>query len=258
MINGEAARIDGVMAVNIKGDITLDDAHELHRFLLGSLAGRESIRINLGDVDLLDLSALQLLCSACRSATFGGKGFEISGREGALERSIIRAGFDRVSGCKASPRDICLLAPSAGQPGLQLQLPTVCHRLCKSSPHGETVGTSTPTAGVHPSPPPNLEHYRVAFRPFGDMFSRAIDPLGILEELRGLGKSYSIVHLDRIPRLDAIDPDLCYTSWDVLLSTDRGRDAVFDVFLFVQDDAEIVVDGLDGMDGRNNVHRLVN
>ena len=64
----------------------------------------------------------------------------------------------------------------------------------------------------------------------------------LLNELRGLGEATVIAELDSIPPLQDMDPELCYTSWDVILSTSRGIDSIKDVFIFVEDTSEIVIE----------------
>jgi len=54
-----------------------------------------------------------------------------------------------------------------------------------------------------------------------------------------------IAHTDAIPELEEIDPELCYTCWDIILTTGRGIDAIRDIFIFVENEAEISVDVID-------------
>ena len=51
--------------------------------------------------------------------------------------------------------------------------------------------------------------------------------------------------LDKIPSLADIDPEKCYTYWDIILTTDRGIDAVKDVFIFVEDECGLTIDTID-------------
>ena len=67
----------------------------------------------------------------------------------------------------------------------------------------------------------------------------------LLDELRSLGECQIVAQLDAIPPLDDITPEHCYTSWDIILSTDRGEDAIRDVFIFVEDDCELTIDIID-------------
>ena len=43
-------------------------------------------------------------------------------------------------------------------------------------------------------------------------------------------------------QIDTIDPERCYISWDIVVSTNKGLNAVKDVFIFVEDLCEIKID----------------
>lgn len=108
---------------------------------------------------------------------------------------------------------------------------------------------SGPLAAVSAAPlanPSSVATYRVRFRPGSHLFATGTNPLGLLEELRQLGECRIIAHTDQVPPLESLDPELCLTHWDVILSTDRSPDVIRDVFLFVDEDCEIVLDLIDG------------
>ncbi len=89
------------------------------------------------------------------------------------------------------------------------------------------------------APPPSKQVYRVRFGGDSEMFSRGMDPALLIDELRGLGECEVIPNTDSIPSLDEIDPEKCYLSWDIVLTTEKGEDEIHDVFIFVEDDCEI-------------------
>ncbi len=84
--------------------------------------------------------------------------------------------------------------------------------------------------------------YRIRFKPSADIFMRGYNPVLLLDELRGLGDCRILAHMDAIPSLEEIKPEQCSIYWDVILTTDRGMDAVKDVFIFVEDDCQISID----------------
>jgi two-component system, chemotaxis family, sensor kinase CheA len=53
-----------------------------------------------------------------------------------------------------------------------------------------------------------------------------------------------VANFSAVPSLEAMDPEACYTSWDAILSTDKGLDAIRDVFIFVEDQCELCIDEL--------------
>ncbi len=89
--------------------------------------------------------------------------------------------------------------------------------------------------------------YRIAFRPKPELFSRGLNLIYLLDELSCLGRHYIAAHVSKIPALDELSPEQCYTSWDIILTTRMGINAIRDVFIFVEDDAEINIDIIDAM-----------
>jgi two-component system chemotaxis sensor kinase CheA len=83
--------------------------------------------------------------------------------------------------------------------------------------------------------------YRIRFRPDSDLFASGTNPLLLLDELRGLGKCTVVAQTEEIPELDRIDPERCYTYWDVVLTTEAGENAIRDVFIFVEDGCELSI-----------------
>src|SRR5574342_1273369 len=82
-------------------------------------------------------------------------------------------------------------------------------------------------------------------RPPKDVFLRGTNPLALLNELRGMGECTVVAETDSIPLLDDLNPELCYTCWDLLLNTRRKTDAVKDAFIFLEDDCELSIDVVD-------------
>jgi two-component system, chemotaxis family, sensor kinase CheA len=83
---------------------------------------------------------------------------------------------------------------------------------------------------------------RIHFRPPQDIAFRGIDPLGMLNELCHLGECTITARTQDIPSLEELNAESCYLYWDVILTTREGINAVKDVFLFIQDDAEVKID----------------
>jgi two-component system chemotaxis sensor kinase CheA len=118
------------------------------------------------------------------------------------------------------------------------------------------LGTSAaPQGGGQPSPSGEEPHgssgettYRIRFTPSPTSYTRGVNPVFLTDELREMGKCFVVAHADRIPSLPEFDVERCYTSWDVILTTEKGAAAIRDVFIFVEDDAELVIDALSEVD----------
>jgi two-component system chemotaxis sensor kinase CheA len=91
-----------------------------------------------------------------------------------------------------------------------------------------------------PDPEPMVT-YRIRFKPNREMFMTGTNPLLLLNELRELGDCTVTAHTRDIPDLEDMNPEYLYIFWDVVLTTDKGINAVKDVFIFVEDDAEISI-----------------
>ncbi len=86
--------------------------------------------------------------------------------------------------------------------------------------------------------------WRIRFEPAPDILLTGANPLLLLRELSELGDCSLIAHLDRIPDLEEYDPERCYTYWDAVLTTAAGEDAIRDVFIFVDDRAQVVIQAI--------------
>ncbi|MGA2192232.1 MAG: Hpt domain-containing protein, partial [Nitrospirota bacterium] len=82
--------------------------------------------------------------------------------------------------------------------------------------------------------------FHIRFRPDREIFSRGIDPASILRELKGLGECQITCHTEEVPPLSDIDPEKCYLYWDILIRTQQALEALRDVFIFVEEDSDIV------------------
>ncbi len=102
-----------------------------------------------------------------------------------------------------------------------------------------------------PKPLPSTEDeqvektYRISLRPDREIFSRGVNPVLLLNELRELGECSVIAHTKAIPNLEDLDPEQCHIAWDVILTTRRGLNAIKDVFIFVEDECELAIKVID-------------
>lgn len=111
-------------------------------------------------------------------------------------------------------------------------------------------GKPEPSAATQP-PPISIDGedrdvtYRISIRLNRDIFSSGTNPILLLNELRTLGECRTIAHTHDIPELEALNPEECHTTWDVILTTGRGIDAIKDVFIFVEDECELNITVID-------------
>ncbi|WFU71005.1 chemotaxis protein CheA [Bradyrhizobium sp. CB2312] len=71
------------------------------------------------------------------------------------------------------------------------------------------------------------------------------NPLDLLEDLCKLGPCFVVPITDGIPFLDEMEPEDCYLKWDVKLHAACDKDAIDDVFMFVQDEMKLALSPLE-------------
>ena len=83
--------------------------------------------------------------------------------------------------------------------------------------------------------------WHIHFRPGPDVILNGTNPLLLLRELRELGQLQVQLDASAIPPLGEIDAERSYVAWDMVLKTDAGREAIRDIFIFIEDDCELRV-----------------
>lgn len=117
------------------------------------------------------------------------------------------------------------------EPGVRQEVTTVTSDRCEDSPQLDVKEIKIT--------------YRIRFRPAPGILLTGTNPILLLNELRKLGECKVIAHVDEIPELPSLNPEFCYTYWDMTLTTGLGIDAIRDVFLFVEDESEVKIDVID-------------
>ncbi len=88
-----------------------------------------------------------------------------------------------------------------------------------------------------------LRSYRVWFEPSPDLFRTAMDPLLVLRDLTNLGAVEEVeIDRGRLPELAGMDPETCYLSWRLKLTTAASPAEIRDIFAFVEDGARIEIE----------------
>ncbi len=91
----------------------------------------------------------------------------------------------------------------------------------------------------------NFETFFIRYAPVTDIFNNGTNPLYQVDELQALGVAKIKVHFEKVPSLAEIEPSFCYTSWEIVLATDKGKNAIDDVFIFVESDSDLDIQRLD-------------
>jgi anti-anti-sigma regulatory factor len=95
--------------LKLKGSWTIERASELKRVLLEMLNSCEHMSIDLEELTDLDLSTMQLFCSAHRTSLRDGKQLALhEGKSQSVKQIVREAGFVRTLGCHKDPNKKCL------------------------------------------------------------------------------------------------------------------------------------------------------
>jgi two-component system chemotaxis sensor kinase CheA len=90
------------------------------------------------------------------------------------------------------------------------------------------------------------QHYKIIFMPAPDIFLKTMKIEPLLHELSTLGRYSVRIDTGSIPEFDDIDPERCYVNWIVDLYTDKGIEAIRNVFIFAEDYSELIIKTANG------------
>jgi len=100
--------------------------------------------------------------------------------------------------------------------------------------------------------------YRIRFKPYRHLMTNGTNPLALLSELREMGPCTVAVHSEQIPVLGEYEPEACYCSWDIILTTGSREREIRDVFIFVEDACELSIKVIDHvLDDENLDYKLL-
>jgi two-component system chemotaxis sensor kinase CheA len=95
---------------------------------------------------------------------------------------------------------------------------------------------------------PDSHCWAIRIRPHAELYAKANETLFLLRELQRLGRISVKLNEDDIPLLQDLDAEQAYLSWDVLLHTTHGEEAIREIFEFVERECEFSLkrDGIEG------------
>ncbi len=94
----------------------------------------------------------------------------------------------------------------------------------------------------NPKAEANIRTFKIIFSPSEDLFKRGIDPLIILEDLKGMGEVMHIsVNTEAVPALSEFEPENLYLRWVVLLRSIYNQEEIRKIFEFVEEGSEISI-----------------
>jgi two-component system chemotaxis sensor kinase CheA len=86
-----------------------------------------------------------------------------------------------------------------------------------------------------------VSEWHIRFTPGPEFMLNGANPLLLVRELRLLGGLSVLASMAELPPLAELDPERCYVSWQMVLNTTADRDAIRDIFIFVEDSCALAI-----------------
>lgn len=75
-----------------------------------------------------------------------------------------------------------------------------------------------------------------------NIFETGVDPLILISELENLGHVLECnVNTSKLPEIYTVDPFLVYLSWTIILKSEKSKEEIEDIFVFVLEDNDITI-----------------
>jgi len=114
---------------------------------------------------------------------------------------------------------------------------------------------ATPADGGASEPPATNENaddgkgggWKIHFAPQEHLLQTGNEPTRMFRQLADLCSNNMTVTctIEKLPAFTSINPEHCYLAWDIVINTPVDRSEIDEVFEWVIDDAEVVIDALD-------------
>jgi two-component system, chemotaxis family, sensor kinase CheA len=137
-----------------------------------------------------------------------------------------------------------------GDPDMATADPAACEQILESvcrlagiQEAAKPAGTKSEPAQFEPrTSAAEMRTWQIRFAPGPDLMRYGASPSLLLRDLRQLGAVTVKALMDAVPPLAELDPERCYVWWEIELVTAAGREAIRDVFIFVEDTCELSIE----------------
>lgn len=89
-----------------------------------------------------------------------------------------------------------------------------------------------------------IHTYHIHFKPNSDILSNGSNPMYLLDEIASFGHCEAFPYHTEVPELKYFDTDKCYLYWEIFLATKKPVQEIADVFLFVENDSQLIINKL--------------
>lgn len=87
--------------------------------------------------------------------------------------------------------------------------------------------------------------WRISFKPSTDIYRRGVRPESLVRELKALGQTSISVSCAGVPPLSRLDPEDCWLTWNILVTTSSPEDCLRDIFIFEEGLSEVIIKEID-------------
>jgi two-component system chemotaxis sensor kinase CheA len=98
---------------------------------------------------------------------------------------------------------------------------------------------TTPSPASHEPLHPKEMTWTIDFRPNARLDAPGADPSRVFSELAELGTMVSVVHADQLPPFVDLDPEVCYLTWTVTLTTELPSEAIHNILDWAEADFQL-------------------
>lgn len=93
--------------------------------------------------------------------------------------------------------------------------------------------------------------WRIKFRPSRNIMKNGTRPELLVKELTEMGSATVVPFYHDLPALSEMDSELCYFSWDIILTTTKSENDIKDVFIFLDVESKFELEKIDLLAGEN-------
>jgi two-component system chemotaxis sensor kinase CheA len=84
--------------------------------------------------------------------------------------------------------------------------------------------------------------FYVSFQPHYEILANGTNPLFLVEDFKALGEYLVFPCLELLPDLEDLEPEKCYTSWEIILTTKEEVEKIFEIFIFAEDSCNLEIE----------------
>jgi two-component system chemotaxis sensor kinase CheA len=93
----------------------------------------------------------------------------------------------------------------------------------------------------------DLVTWKITFNPEINLLRTGNEPLRMFRELAELGELQVETSIEKLPELTAMNSEECYLSWELILTTQKPKSEIDEIFEWVMDDSDITISATAGL-----------